>query len=546
MLSMLTSLMALLRAPSIPHHLVTQLKSSPYRRTQRPLVMALPPGGADLQGGQDEKRNAEVARLKQMFYSYEESDQQSQEGLGLHIDLPLARWSCEPFLPHQQILLNIFQPEYTHLFEQLLATPQPWYYMHVQLPGGIESLANQDYALPTLTGPPPPPSLAPLDGTLMKIVSFTRLSDARMRIVVHGLGRATVVRGTQSLPYARGDVQLLPDAEALSAAARLGRRWLLEGGADAATAELTERQIMVAAVAEDAWWRTYENAHYELRPGTVPPAYTSFDPEEAEAAVAGAEEAVLSALRECGEEAEVAAEETAEEETRQASFDSSERVAAALSEAKWMNPLDEEEGAAAAEEAEELSTLSTLEMQVWLELDALLVSASHITADHPSPPPLRMPRRIALSATCLSPPSQRGIAIVSGDADAMPAPIQLLGLLPPPPAGGWPESFALTQVVARLEETAAKKNAYTSAFDLTFDREEEVEPYVPVDARYPARRRAQRLSYAVWPVLANYWGSLELQPALEAESTSDRLRQVLLRLRALTSQIEDKGYGDLV
>ena len=106
--------------------------------------------------------------------------------------------------------------------------------------------------------------------------------------------------------------------------------------------------------------------------------------------------------------------------------------------------------------------------------------------------------------------------------------------------------LALTQVVARLEETAAKKNAYTSAFDLTFDREEEAEPYVPVDARYPARRRAQRLSYAVWPVLANYWGSLELQPALEAESTSDRLRQVLLRLRALTSQIEDKGYGDLV
>ena len=49
--------------------------------------------------------------------------------------------------------------------------------------------------------------------------------------------------------------------------------------------------------------------------------------------------------------------------------------------------------------------------------------------------------------------------------------------------------------------------------------------YVPVDARYPARRRAQRLSYAVWPVLANYWGSLELQPALEEESTSDRLRQ---------------------
>ena len=137
----------------------------------------------------------------------------------------------------------------------------------------------------------------------------------------------------------------------------------------------------------------------------------------------------------------------------------------------------------------------------------------------------------------------------SGDPDAMPAPLQLLGLLPAAPEGGWPQSFALQRVVKQLDEAAAMRNAYASAFDLAFDEGDSdggSEGYVAVHRRYPPRRRAQRLSYAVWPVLANYWGGLELQAALEVESTCDRLRLALLRLRALSAQIDDKGYGDLV
>ena len=56
----------------------------------------------------------------------------------------------------------------------------------------------------------------------------------------------------------------------------------------------------------------------------------------------------------------------------------------------------------------------------------------------------------------------------------------------------------------------------------------------------------EKPAVAVWPVLAHFWGGLELQPALEVESTSDRLRLALLRLRVLKEQVEDKGYGDLV
>ena len=42
-------------------------------------------------------------------------------------------------------------------------------------------------------------------------------------------------------------------------------------------------------------------------------------------------------------------------------------------------------------------------------------------------------------------------------------------------------------------------------------------------------------------MIANYWKGLELQPVLEVESTSDRLRMGLVRLRALAEQL--KGMG---
>ena len=505
-----------------------------------PPAMALSRGGADLQGGMDEARNVEVAALKRLFYASTSSSKvnvNATDGaleLGLHLDVPLARWGSEPFVPHQQILLNIFQPEYTHMFEALLASPKPWLYMHVLLPGGIASLGNPDFALPSdaLPGvPPPPPSLAPLEGTLMQVVSCMRLPDARLRLVVQGVGRATVVRGTQTLPYARGDVQLLPDSEALLDAARASRRHLLDLDGEArGTTEDRMRMVLAAAAAEDQSWRPYENRPFELQPGAVPPAYSSLDPAEADAAVAAVSTAMLQALWRASDMANVKGSASDMAEVKGSASDmakaraevgardefdrlcvSSERVASALREAVIMTPLDEDEDDAAAEAEEDLRTLAILETQVWLELDSVL----------------------------------RGVAKVSGDTDAMPAPIQLLGLLPPTPPGGWPESFALQRVVSELRKADATRRAYGGMFGIEYD-DEGAEEYVDLDERYPPRRRAQLLSYSIWPILANYWGGLELQPALEAESTSDRLRVGLLRLRALKSQIEDKGYGDLI
>lgn len=483
------------------------------------IVMAIPPGGADLRGGMDDARNADVAALKRLFYAANNTDSPNQKEaaarLGFYEDLPIARWKSPPFLPHQQVLLNIFQPEYTHCFEELMAQPQPWLYMHVHLPGGIAALGDDEYALPEGSSPAPP-SLAPLEGTLMRVVSCVRLPDARMRILVQGLSRATIVRGTQRLPYARGDVQVLPDAEALLDSARRNRRWLArlrsatgDHGAISSAGRNRRRSLLAAAVAEDACWSAYEHGPYELRDGQVPPAFCCLDPAAAESAAAseadrmeqamddasaivGSEEEALVATR--GGEATAADQAV---ELPSAAHEICEQVRSALMEAAVMAPLDEAEEEAAAEAEEEQQMLRNLEIQVWLELDLLL----------------------------------RGIASLDDDADAMPVPTQLLGLLPPAPQEGWPSAFVLQRVAAALERSAAAQGESAGEYD--------AEPFMKVDARYPSRRRAQRLSYSIWQVIANYWEGLELQPALEAQSTGDRLRMALIRLRELTAQIEE-------
>ena len=49
---------------------------------------------------------------------------------------------------------------------------------------------------------------------------------------------------------------------------------------------------------------------------------------------------------------------------------------------------------------------------------------------------------------------------------------------------------------------------------------------------YPLRRRAARLSYAIWAVIGDEDGA-PLQRVLEAAGTAERLRFALLRIRRL-------------
>ena len=279
--------------------------------------------GGDLMGGEDEARNAEVESLKRLFFSSDAEPDSGQSAsataqqatvpnadeLGLLPDLPLARWSMV-LLPHQQTVLNVFQPQYTLMFEALLAAPEPWLYMHLNLPGGADNLANPEYALESGTK-------APLAGTLMRVAAVERLPDSRLALIVQGLCRAVVVRATQTLPYARADVALLPDAEQLLAAARANRRWMLaaqQQAAERATGDAVEadgssvevptpaarrRMVMAAAVAEELCWREYENHRDVALDGrTLPPALCMFDVSVGVAADAAAREegAVAAAM----------------------------------------------------------------------------------------------------------------------------------------------------------------------------------------------------------------------------------------------------------
>ena len=169
-------------------------------------------GGGDIYGGADPERNAQLASLKKMFFQPDEEQTGPIHDSGLMLDMPLCRWSWV-LLPGQQLQLNVWQPQYTLMFEKILSAGPPYYYHHVLLPGGAESLGDPKYELR-------PGTQAPLAGTLCRIVLFQREPDGRLSLVVQGLARGLVLKETQALPYARGHVQLLPDAEALLAGAR--------------------------------------------------------------------------------------------------------------------------------------------------------------------------------------------------------------------------------------------------------------------------------------------------------------------------------------
>ena len=153
-----------------------------------------------------------------------------------------------------------------------------------------------------------------------------------------------------------------------------------------------------------------------------------------------------------------------------------------------------------ADAAEEARALALLEIQVWLELDLLL----------------------------------RTLAALRGPANKSPVPSQLLGLLPPPPEGGWPARFDFGSLAEQLKERYDGAIAEGEIGQIALTN------YVPVDHEiYPARRRAQRLSYAVWAVIGG--NGVELQPLLDESSTAERLRLALRRMRDVMKQL---GYGE--
>lgn len=114
------------------------------------------------------------------------------------------------------------------------------------------------------------------------------------------------------------------------------------------------------------------------------------------------------------------------------------------------------------------------------------------------------------------------------------APIELLSLLPPPPAAGWPQEFVMQQVAATLRESSATVATLQSMAGAQLATEK----HALCNALYPARRRAQRLSFVLWATFSQ--DDDELLAALETTSTSDRLRLGIARLRQLRELLQGR------
>ena len=305
--------------------------------------------GGDLEGGRDDARNADVRALKKLFYEAREAvdagaaaSREDEVDAGLLRDIPLARFRMV-VLPHQQVAFNIFQPQLVHMFESLLATPQPWLYLHVLLPGGVENLDNPLFALPGLGEQGAAGSETTLQGSLMQVVAAERQSDSRIALICQALSRAVVLKGTQALPYSRGDIQILPDVE-----------------------QVRRSGSVQLAVAEEHCWRDYEFAPVHMGDvweAQLPP-WASFQPAALARCV---QRTALEARRvHPGQgDAGMAAGGVWEDAL------SSEAVSAVLEEAEHdVQPAEtgNEEGGEQGEEKTLEKRLALLEVETWLSL----------------------------------------------------------------------------------------------------------------------------------------------------------------------------------
>ena len=416
--------------------------------------------GGDLEGGRDKDRNANVQALKSLFYQSAESDNATTTAnataaaeIGLLRDIPIARFQFV-LLPHQQCAFNIFQPQLVHMYETLLATPEPWYYLHAH----IARRRGESWQ------------------------SRVRAADHRQwgrRPVGHAAGHAHASRGAEAQagcayhshlprpvprrgpPRHAGPAILAlrrPDAAGRGAAARMeaSRRGRRRGDAGR------------SGRGGENCWRRFEFAPIEIR-NAIPPPFANVNPEY---------------LAECASKA-AALEEASELPTpsvSDAGCDDAlrcEMVRAVLDAAEVAAADDDED------DEDDAKQLSTLEVQAWLELDAFL----------------------------------RSVAAKKGGE--LPTPAQLVSLLPPPPQPtGWPEEFVLDQAAITLRERAAAQEAMNLFNPGLVDADSE--PYVPCSNSddYPARRRQQRLSFAIWATVCQ--DNKELQSVLEVAREHER------------------------
>ena len=492
-------------------------------------------GRGDLAGGQDVERNAQVAALKKAFYNSEAPDRAGGGGgfaegtgqvslLGVLRDMPVCRWEMH-MLPGFNHVLNVWQPMYTHMFEAILAQKQPWYYVHLQTPGGTKNLMHPDFNLDD------PTSKAPRVGTLMRVVGAERREDSRLTCVVQGLARVRVLEQTQQAPYVRATVQLLPDAELTMSCYPLANALLKgssadvsdSGGGGSAADWWVHTVAHAAAVSSEIKWLQFEAAPVSIRGGGEGAGGVSqLVPFSSDA---GIESLVAAKIRDCQSQAvEEAASLAAAVQARAGHvtvmgapvLSTTDLVLAgvlggAISGAKleaWDGWIEGAEG-----------QVHVLEQRLWVEIDLLIRNLRRLQERSKR----LMEKGMTEAETGELPKGepQPGMDL----APQVPVPSQMMGLLPPPPQGGWPEGFMLDRVAKEMQESE------------TWVGTASLSKFVRVGPEYDAQRRAQRLSYVASCLLGLDQG-YPAQALLEARSTQHRLAMVLKVVIDINAQLE--------
>jgi Lon protease-like protein len=400
-------------------------------------------------------------------------------------------------MPGYQNLLNVHVAHYTHMFHTILAGPKPWYFGHVFLPGGSENLDNPDYRLVPRHHHNGPPSnnnnttKATYTGVLMQICDAQQLEDGRLALVVQALERFHILHATQHTPYAIATVQLLPDTELVMSHYQDALDLAQELGDDF----LNDRDAWGAACA--AALETAEQLRvFEYRPVTVG------------SSTMGAVAPLANFDMEINVETIFPSVQTLVTEQCDKVRSVMEQHLLSASPMELPDSLQELEA----------KQVMQLEHEVWLGVDELVRLLQ-----------LLNPNANAASVT--------------------PVPTQMLGLLPRPTCLRsdfyipWPSDFKLDQYADRLEQYAASMaiGTYSKSPFVRYDYADSLLK------RYPALRRAQRLSYVVWILIGNI-GELpgdadsgskppSRQEILEMPSISARLKAAKDRLDAINDTL---------
>ena len=479
-------------------------------------------GRGDLRGGANRTRNAQIMALKRNFYSSPEDLPETEkrggrgggarrnggslrpdselleadelEGLlGLMKDMPLCRWE-NVMLPGFNQVLNVWQPVYTHMFESIIAKKQPWYYVHLQTPGGTDDLMNPEYALDDQL------SKAPRVGVLMRIMSAERKDDSRLAAVVQGLMRVRIVEQTQKEPYHRATVQVLPDEE-ITASNYASATDLMPQVQQAARSKgpcaLQHSESWIhtvahaAAVASEMDWQEFENAFSpitvaggELQTREVAQLCTistapGLEAKLAQRVVKHQQQAMQEALKIVtrvqqlpGNISVLGAPVLSATDLAAVGVLGRAGAQSGASLPSW-DGWFEEAGAAVGGGAQLrlASSVSTLEGRLWVEVDALLRHYDRL-----------------------------------GRAISIPSP--MLGLLPDEPSGGWPADFCLDRAAKAMTalQLPPRPPPVTECAGQRVMTGRQSE-FTRVGPHYDPLRRAQKLSYLACSLLGVDQGS---------------------------------------